>query len=397
MSATATSADLNYDPWDVPTARDPWPLFKRMRDEAPLYYNEEHDFFALSRRDDIAKAQLNREVFRSGRGVSFTILKVDMEIPPGTVIMEDPPTHGIHRALLSRMFTPRRVSELEPRIRSLCAGILDQHVGSGGFDFVADLSREVPMRVIGMLMGIPDQDQAAVRDFYDSGRVSDRSQLDHAALLSGAIFADYIDWRADNPSDDVMTHLLNAEFEDADGTTRKLSREELLAYVNIVAAAGNETTGYTIGWTGYLLGAHPDQRKLLVNDRSLVNNAVEEVIRCEPPSLQACRSVSRDIELYGETVPAGSIMVLLLGSANHDERHIADPERFDVTRDPAQTYTFGFGAHYCLGQALARLQARIVLEEVLNRFPDWELDLDNAVFRHDDPDMRGWGSLPVVT
>ena len=215
-------------------------------------------------------------------------------------------------------------------------------------------------------------------------------------VFDGEIFAEYIDWRIDNPSDDVMTQLLFAEFEDETGTRRRLTREELLAYVNIVAAAGNDTTRRLITWTGKVLAEHPDQRQLLVDDPALVPNAIEEVLRYEPPPLQNCRYVARDVEWYGRTVPAGSALAMLVPSANRDERRFDDPDRFDVTRKPGTIFTFGFGAHYCLGQALARLQGRIALEEVLARFPEWDVDWDNAKFVFDG-DLRGWDSLPVLT
>ena len=186
-----------------------------------------------------------------------------MEIPKGTVIFEDPPTHNIHRALLSRMFTPKGVASLEDRIRQLCASLLDPLVGAGGFDFVGDLGMLVPIKVIGMLVGIPESDQESVRDHFYGQRSSDPAGSNS---LSGDIFAEYIEWRADHPSDDIMTQLLYAEFEDETGITRRLTREELLAYINIVAAAGNETTRLLIGWTGVLLAQNPDQRRLLVED-----------------------------------------------------------------------------------------------------------------------------------
>ena len=308
--------------------------------------------------------------------------------------MEDPPTHTIHRSLLSRMFTTRKVAGLEPLIRELCADLLDPLVGAGRFDFAADLGAIMPTRVVGMLIGIPDDQSEAVRDHFDAYR-NDKSESRHA-VFDGEIFAEYIDWRAANPSDDVISQLLGAEFEDETGTRRRLTREELLAYVNIVAAAGNDTTRRLISWTGKVLAEHPDQRKLLVEDRGLVANCIEEMLRFEPPPLQSCRYVARDTEWYGETVPAGSHMALLVASANRDERRIEDPDRFDVTRKPGQIFTFGFGAHYCLGQALARLQARIAIEEVLARFSDWEVDWEGAKFVYDG-DLRGWDSLPVIT
>jgi len=387
-------SELIYDPYSEEVAYNPHPLFRRLRNEAPLYHNEEQDFYALSRFDDVERVHLDKDTYISSRGVTLSLLKANVEFPPGTVIFEDPPAHTIHRSLLSRMFTPKKVSALEPQIRSLCAELLDPLVGRGGFDFASDLGAVMPTKVVGMLIGIPDEASESVRDHFDAFR-KDRSET-HMEVFDGAIFAEYIDWRIDHPSDDVMTQLLYAEFEDETGIRRRLTREELLAYVNIVAAAGNDTTRRLISWTGKVLAEHPDQLRMLVEDRTLAPNAIEEVLRFEPPPLQNCRYVARDCEWYGRTVPAGSALAMLVPSANRDERHIDDPDRFDVTRRPGQIFTFGFGAHYCLGQALARLQGRIALEEVLARFPEWEVDWDNAKFVCDG-DLRGWDALPVLT
>jgi cytochrome P450 len=394
VTTTATTSELVYDPYDHETIFNPHALFKRLRNEAPLYYSDEHGFYAVSRFDDIEQVLLNRDTFISRKGVTLDLLKSGMDIPMGTLIFEDPPEHGIHRALLSRLFTPRRLSSLEPDIRQLCAKLLDPLVGAGGFDFVADLGSQVPMRVIGMLLGIPESDLESVRDHFGRQRDDDDQQDDD--ILSGAIFADYIDWRVEHPSDDIMTQLLNAEFEGENGETKRLTRDEHLAYVNIVAAAGNETTRILIGWAGKLLAENPDQRKLLVDDPSLVPNAIEELLRYEPNTLQNCRYSVRDFEFHGQVVPAGSFMVTLTPSANRDERRFTDPDRFDVRRQIEHHLSFGFGAHYCLGQALARLEGRIVLGEVLQRFPEWDLELDRAKFMY-HTDMRGYESLPVVT
>ena len=388
-----TLSDLEYDPFDPATIENPHDVFRRMRHEAPLYYSDKHDFFAVSRLDDILQTLLDRETFISRKGVTLDILQSDMDIPPGTVIFEDPPEHGIHRALLSRMFTPKRVSALEPEIRSLCARLLDQLVGAESFDFVADVGSQVPMRVISMLMGIPESDQEEIRDHLLAGRGTyEKGDRDR---YTGGMFADYIDWRIEHPADDIMTHLLYHEFKDETGVTRRLSREELLAYVRIVSSAGNETTRILIGWMGRLLAEYPDQRNLLVEDRSLIPNAIEEILRFEPNTLQNCRYVAKDVELYGTEVPSGSIMVTLTPAGNRDEKHFTEPDEFDVRRRMDHHMSFGFGPHYCLGQALARLEGRIVLDEVLQRFPSWDVDLENAKFMH-YADSRGYDSLPVA-
>ena len=397
MTAT-TGNDVRYDPYDVEINADPYPVYGRLREEAPLYYNDEHDFFALSRFEDVQRGLAERETFISGRGGILELIRAGIEMPPGVLIFEDPPVHTVHRGLLSRVFTPRKMNALEPKVREFCAASLDPLVGSGKLDFVRDLGAQMPMRVIGMLLGIPEADQETIRDSSDAalrtepGKPMRYSQQEFA---TGAAFADYIDWRADHPSDDLMTELLTAEFEDETGTTRRLTREEVLTYVNVVAGAGNETTTRLIGWAGKVLGDHPDQRRDLVEDRSLIPNAVEELLRYEPPAPHVARYVDRDVERYGRTVPEGSVMLLLVGAANRDDRRWPEAGRFDIHRDVGQPLTFGYGVHYCLGAALARLEGRVALDEILSRFPEWEVDLDGARLSPTST-VRGWETLPVV-
>ena len=213
---------------------------------------------------------------------------------------------------------------------------------------------------------------------------------------SGSLFAEYLDWRKEHPSDDLMTDLLNAEFEDDTGVRRTLTRDEVLTYVNLLAGAGNETTTRLIGWTGKLLAEHPDQRREIVEDRSLIPNAIEEILRYEAPSPVQARYVAADVEHYGEKVPEGSIMVVLNGSANRDDRRFPEGDRFDIHRHIGHHLSFGYGIHFCLGAALARLEGRVALDEVLRRFPDWEVDWDGAEQAHTST-VRGWEKLPVVT
>ena len=395
---TVTSGhDLYYDPYDVGINADPYPVFRRLREVAQLYYNERYDFFAVSRYEDVERGFKDRATFISGRGGILELIKSGIEIPPGTVIFEDPPTHTIHRSLLSRVFTPRKVAALEPRIRQYCADALDPLIGRSGFDLVRDFAAQMPMRVIGMLLGIPDQDQEAVRDRVDANLRTEagRPMQQADAFASGDMFAEYIDWRADHPSDDIMTELMHAEFEDETGTRRRLTRDELLTYVSVVAGAGNETTTRLIGWTGKVLAEHADQRREIVEDRSLVNDAIEEILRFEPPAQHVGRYVARDVEIHGRTVPEGSAMLLLVGAANRDERRFPDGDTFDIHRKVTSHVTFGYGAHFCLGAALARLEGRVALDELLNRFPEWEVDLASAELASTST-VRGWETLPVV-
>ena len=328
------------------------------------------------------------------------IVKGSFEVPAGSIIFEDPPDHDLHRGILARAFTPRRIKDLEPKVREFCARSLDPLVGAKGFDFVADIGAPVPMWTIGMLLGIPEQDQVAIREHIDAGlRMTEDGvpALNTERMMQdqSSAFEEYIDWRADHPSDDVMTELLQAEYEDASGTRRKLTRPEVLNYVNLLAAAGNETTTRLIGWAGKVLAEHPDQRKELAEDRSLVHNAIEELLRYESPSPVQSRYVTKDVEHHGEVVPAGSIMVLLTAAANRDEREFGpDADSFDIHRKIAHHLAFGYGVHFCLGASLARLEGRIALDEILQRFPTWEVDWDNAVQARTST-VRGWESLPV--
>jgi cytochrome P450 len=398
---TATDSDVYYDPYDFEIDSDPYPVWRRLRDERPLYYNERYDFYALSRFEDVQKCLVDWRTYISSKGTLLELIKADIDLGSGSLIFDDPPYHDLHRGLLSRVFTPRKMNAIEPKVREFCARALDPLVGSGGFDFIRDLGAQMPMRTIGMLLGIPEQDQEAIRDRIDEGLKLTQGEMPDVEAFAGRdnpgeMFADYIEWRSQHPSDDLMTELLEAEFEDHDGTRRRLTRDEVLTYVNMLAAAGNETTTRLIGWTGKVLAEHPDQRRDLVEDRSLVPNAIEELLRFEPPSPVQARYVTRDVEHHGQVVPEGSALLLLNASGNRDERKFDDPDRFDVHRKVDQHLAFGYGIHFCLGAALARLEGRVALDEVLQRFPEWEVDWDNAVQARTST-VRGWEKLPVLT
>jgi cytochrome P450 len=396
---TTMESDIYYDPYDFEIDADPYPIWKQLRDEQPLYYNPRYDFYAVSRFEDVDQCSKDWETYISGKGTVLEIIKSGMELPPGSIIFEDPPAHHIHRRLLSRVFTPRNINGLEPKIREFCARSLDPLVDQGGFDFITDLGAQMPMRTIGMLLGIPEADQEAIRDRIDDGLRLTESSMPEVSIDfaegAGDGFAEYIEWRASHPSDDLMTDLLNAEYEDENGATCRLTRQEVLNYVNLLAGAGNETTTRLIGWTGKVLADHPDQRRQLVDDRSLVPNAIEELLRYESPSPVQARYVTRDVEHHGQSVPAGSAILLLTASGNRDERRFPDAERFDIRRKIEHHLAFGYGIHFCLGSALARLEGRIALDEVLKRFPSWEVDWDNAVQARTST-VRGWEKLPVV-
>jgi len=391
-------SDVYYDPYDAQIDADPYPVWKRMRDEAPLYWNETHEFYALSRFDDVERALVEWQTYLSGKGTILELIKADLELPPGIILFEDPPEHDVHRSVLSRVFTPKKMNAIEPLVREFCARSLDPLVGSGGFDFIADLGAQMPMRTIGYLLGIPESDQEAIRDKADEGlRIEEGEIPDFSERgFDNEMFGEYLDWRKENPSNDLMTELLNAEFEDEHGVRRTLTREEVLTYIGLLSGAGNETATRLIGWTGKVLAEHPHQRAEIVADRSLVPQAIEELLRFEAPSPVQARVVSEDVEHHGHTVPAGSIMLLINASANHDERHFPDGDSFDIHRRIDHHLSFGYGIHFCLGAALARLEGRVALDEVLKRWPEWEVDWEGAKQALTST-VRGWESLPVRT
>ena len=398
MTVSATS-EIYFDPYNVELNADPYPMFRRLREESPLYYNEQHDFYALSRFDDVNRGLVDYQTFSSAKGAILELIRANIDIPPGVVLFEDPPIHDVHRKLLSRMFTPRKINDLEPKIREFCARSLDPLVGTDRFDFVADLGAQMPMRVIGMLLGVPEEFQEAARDNANANlRTEAGKPMDATAenMMNGEFFGQFIDWRAEHPSDDIMTELLRAEFEDETGTIRRLRRDELLVYISVVSGAGNETTTRLIGWAGKVLSEHPDQRRALASDPALIPAALEELLRFEPPAPHVARYVTRDVEDYGQRVPAGRVMMQLIGAANRDHRQFPpDGDVFDIRREARQHLTFSVGTHYCLGSALARLEGRIALEEILKRFPEWDVDLDEAKLSPTST-VRGWDTMPAV-
>jgi cytochrome P450 len=395
---TMTESTVYYDMYDRDIYASPYETFRRLRNEAPVYYNEKFNFYALSHHDDLFQVLRDRDTYISGKGMVYNIISKDIEMPPGLFINEDPPMHTMHRAIVSRLFTPRAVGGLEPQIRALCKEIVDGLVGRDEFDFMRDFSLQLPVQVIGMLVGVPKQDQADLLAVFQKnlheGSADPDQQLMQGILDSAAWFNEYLDWREKNPSDDVMGQLLEFEFEDDTGVTRTLRRDEIVTYLTLITSAGSDTTATAISWAGSLLNDHPDQRRELVDDPSLVPQAVEEVLRCEPPSYHFCRWTTKDVEFHGTTIPAESILVVLPPAANRDESKWEDSERFDIHREPSQTFTFSFGPHFCLGANLARLEARIALETILPRIPEWTVDYDNATLTR-GIDTRGWEHLPV--
>jgi cytochrome P450 len=389
---STTAAGVYYDPYDAEIDRDPHSTWRRLRDEAPLYFNERYEFYALSRHADVLAASLDWQTYSSARGTVLEIIDTTSSATEGwgeisgLMIFMDPPGHDELRRLVSRAFTPRRVATLEARIGELCAEFLDPLVGSAGFDYLEDFGAKIPTMIIGALLGVPKEDQNQLRIWGDQSMRYDpegpRPETIEARESLQAYFADMVHDRQRHPRDDMVSDLIAAEITRDDGTTRRLDEQEVLSFFSLLELAGSETTARLLGWAAVLLARHPDQREKLVARRELIPNAVEELIRYEAPSPIQARFVTRDVEWHGHRVPAHSKIALLTGSAGRDEREFPDADRFDVERTFDRHVSFGYGIHFCLGANLARLEAKVALEETLARFPEWGVDESQVEMVH---------------
>jgi len=395
------AVEIVYDPYDYAIDADPHPIWKQLRDEAPVYYNAEHDFYALSRFDDVLAAHLDPTRFSSAH---TTVLEL-MEPEIGTyeqslMIFMDPPQHTNFRKLVSRAFTPRRIADLEPRVRGLAAGFLDEFVGEPEFDYVDDFGARLPVMVISALLGAPEEDEPQLREWTDEMLHIEPGMMpgEHAQHIRQQI-VDYwqahIDERRARPRDDIMSDLIGAELDAGDGTTRGLTDAELHAFCGLLSGAGNETVARFLGWASTGLARFPDERRALAQDASLIPNGVEEILRWEAPSPIQGRWTTEDVTLEGGTIPKDSKVALLTGAANRDERMFALPDRIDVRRRISRHVAFGYGIHFCLGAALARLEARVALEETFARFPEWDVDWDRCEMVHTST-VRGYAKVPFA-
>jgi cytochrome P450 len=401
VTALDQPTDLRWDPFDTDIDAAPYATWRRLRDEAPVYRNEEFGFFALSRFDDVDAASRDPATFSSAHGTVLELM-TDAPYPDAPLIFLDPPDHTRLRALVSRAFTPRRVNELEGRIRELCADFLDRQVGSDGFDYVQDFAARLPSLVISSLFGVPIADQDDVRHLIDTMFTIEPGvgTMNPTALQATAdlntYFAGLLELRREHPTDDMLSALNAAEIRLDDGAVRRLATAEAALFAVMLVSAGTETVARLLGWAAVTLAAHPDQRAVLAADPSLVANAIEELLRYEAPSPVQARYATRAVELHGVTVPAASKVLLLTGSAGRDERPYPNADRFDVRREFSTHLSFGYGVHFCLGAALARLESRIALEETLRRFPEWDVDHTCAVRLHTST-VRGYSSVPIRT
>jgi cytochrome P450 len=395
MTLTAVA----YDPYAYEMHEDPYPTYARLRDEAPLYRNDELGFWALSRHADVLAGFRDSELFSSAQGVSLE--------PSGTgphaartmsFLAMDPPRHGRMRGLVSRGFTPRRVVDLEPRIRALTLQHLEPALEQRSFDLIADFAGKLPMDVISELVGVPAPDRDEVRRLADLVVHREQGVLDvppagaAAALELVVYYTDLVADRRRRPTEDLTSVLLAAE---VDGD--RLTDEEVVGFLFLMVVAGNETTTKLLGHAWYWAEEHPEQRAKPFADPARIPDWVEETLRYDASSQVLARTVTRDTELHGGRIPAGDRVLLLVGAANRDPRVFADPDRYDIDRPDVTQHlaSFGSGRHFCLGASLARLEARIALEELVARVADYEVHQE-GVRRVHSVNVRGFATLPTT-
>jgi cytochrome P450 len=388
---------MEYDPYSYEIDEDPYPTYRWMRDEAPLYYNEALDFYALTRFEDNLQAFIDKDAYTSTWATSLEFMN-QPHPDSGLMIWMDPPDHNRYRGLVSKAFTPRRISELEPRIRAIAAAHLDALVGRERFDVVREFTARLPMDVISELLGIPEADRRWVQE--GSNAMLHRepgNPLPPPETLAKqqevlAYFDEQVALRRARPRDDMMSHLTRVEWEDEDGSVSRLSDQDIRQFLILLATAGNETVTKLLATAYHELWRNPDERALVASDPSLAKNTVEELLRFDPPSQYQGRVTTREVEIHGQRVPEHSRVLLINGASGRDERKFADPDRFDVRREIDVHLGLGYGRHLCLGASLARLETRIAIEELLARFPVYEVPADGIERMHSS-NVRGLSGL----
>lgn len=384
---------VRYDPFAYETHEDPFPVYRLLRDEAPVSWNPDLRFWALSRYDDVRAALMDWGSFTSTEGI--TLERKVGEVEPMLIEM-DPPRHTALRAIVSRAFTARRLAELEEPMRALARSLVDAFAGTGRCDLIADLSAILPMAVIARMLAIPESDHPRLREWTDAmlHREPGRKEVTTAGIEGAthlyAYFDSIIRQRRRQPGDDLVSSLLSAE---VDG--HALAYSEILGFCFLLVIAGNETTTKLIGNAVYWLARNPDTRARLLVDPSLIPAAVEETLRYDGSTQVMARACTTDIDLHGQRMHPGDKVLLLLGSANRDERFWDEPDRFDLDRNPAGHLAFGQGIHHCLGAPLARLESRVALEELLPKVGEYEVDEAGAERVHSG-NVRGFAHLPLV-
>jgi hypothetical protein len=387
---------IRFDPFDYEFHEDPYPTYRALREEAPIYWNEEIGFWAFSHHADVLAGFKDWQHFTNTGGISLEVGQLSADSTAVlSILAMDPPRHDRIRALVSKGFTPRRVADLEPSIRALAVRHLERVREAGRMDFVADFAGKLPMDVVSEMLGVPESDRDELRGWSDTVLHREegvRGVPPEGVAASGKLlryFVDVVAERRRRPGEDLASALCTAEI---DG--EKLSDKDIIAFLYLLIIAGNETTTKLLANAVYWLQRHPAVRKEVGESHALVPQWVEETLRFDNSTQLMARSVSEDFSYRGHAMKRGQKVLLLIGSANRDEQVFPSPDFFDIHRDTSQHLSFGRGTHFCLGAALARLEAKVSLEEVLRRIPDYEIDETRLVRVH-STNVRGFASVPM--
>ena len=395
-----TKSKLVFDPFSEQFFNGAWETYRRMQEEAPVYYSEEYDFYALTRHEDVAAGLKDFETYSSAYGIDLSMVRSG-ERPPPSIIFMDPPDHRHMRSLLNKVFTPRAIQSQKQMVTDK----IDKYLGAADpdrFDVVQDLSGPFPVEVITTMLGVPEEQAQQVRHWIDESLTREPGQVEvgesgmQANINTAMLYYDLVKQRRDAPRDDLFTKLVEAELECENGEKRRLDDLEIAGFATLLGGAGAETVTKLIGNAPVVFGRFPEQWQKLLDDRSKIPAAVEELLRYEAPSQYQVRRSMKDVQLHGVTIPAGKPIFLINGAANRDPEAWTDPDKFDVDRDrtEAQNMGFGYGIHSCLGAALARMESALALEKLLDYMPRYEVDWDGCQRVHMQ-NVMGWKHVPV--
>ncbi|WNG86012.1 cytochrome P450 [Mycobacterium sp. ITM-2016-00317] len=396
-----TAAELVFDPFSEEFFNGPWEIYRRMRGEAPVYYNTEYDFYALSRHADVAAAYKDFETYSSAYGLDLATVRSNEPMMAKMIIIMDPPEHRQMRSLVNKVFTPRAIQALRPMVEATIDHYISE-VDPDGFDVVQDFSALFPVQVITQMLGVPEEYRLQVGEWVDTSLRREPGQIDMSDEGMKAVgelmglYYNIIQQRRAEPRDDMFSRLIGAEITREDGEKETLDDFEIAGFATLLGGAGAETVTKLVGNAAVTFARFPDQWQKLLDDRSLVPAAVEELLRYEAPNQYNVRRSMRDVTLHGVTIPAGKPVFLLAGSANRDPEAFTDADTFDIDRDrsEAQNLGFGYGVHSCLGAALARMESAIALERLLDFMPRYEVRWDECR-RVAAQNVAGWSRVPV--
>ena len=392
---------VEFDPFSRDFFDDPYETYADLRDHAPCYYSAQYDFYALSRFDDVVEAHRDFATFTSTHGQTYEQLASGQPSDMGSIISMDPPEHTRYRKLVSRSFTPRSIGNYEALVREIISGFLDPLMGRRHFDILEEFAAPFPVEIISTILGVPPEDRQKIRLWTDEmlhreeGSATGSQTAAEAGMAQGMYLFQLSQQKRAEPANDMLSALIEAEVETAEGNTTHLDDAEIAGLGTLLAAAGSETVTKLVGNAVVLFHHHPDQWAMVLDDPAVIPNAVEEILRYWAPSQYQGRYSTVDSEWHGVTIPKHKPVFLITGAANRDPRRYNDPDRFDITREPGLAVGLGHGLHVCLGAALARLESRVAIEEIARRWPAFEVE-EAGLRRVQMSNVAGYSSVPIT-